>query len=78
VSLGNPCEFTMLELADNVLKLVGSKSKLIFMPLPTDDPKQRQPDIKLAGEKLNWSPTVSLDDGLKETIKYFQNLLKSR
>ncbi|MBA3013386.1 MAG: SDR family oxidoreductase [Proteobacteria bacterium] len=78
VNLGNPGEFTMLELADKVLELVGSRSKLVFMPLPTDDPKQRQPDISLAGEKLDWHPTVSLEDGLKETIKYFQQLLSAR
>ena len=77
VNLGNPGEFTMLELAENVLKLVGSKSKLVFMSLPTDDPKQRQPDISLAGEKLGWSPTVALNDGLKETIAYFQRLLRT-
>jgi UDP-glucuronate decarboxylase len=77
VNLGNPGEFTMLELAENVLRLVGSKSKLVFMPLPTDDPKQRQPDISLAGQKLGWSPKVSLEDGLKETITYFQRLLKT-
>ncbi len=73
VNMGNPCEFTMLELAEKVIKLVGSKSKLIFMPLPVDDPKQRQPDISLAKDKLAWQPTVSLEDGLKETIKYFRN-----
>lgn len=70
VNMGNPCEFTMLELAEKVIKLVGSKSKLLFMPLPVDDPKQRQPDIFLAKEKLAWQPAVSLEDGLKETIKY--------
>jgi UDP-glucuronate decarboxylase len=75
VNLGNPGEFTMLELADKVLKLVGSKSKLVFAPLPIDDPKQRQPDISLAREKLDWSPSVNLDDGLRRTIAYFQELL---
>jgi len=72
INMGNPCEFTMLELAEKVITLVGSKSKLLFMPLPEDDPKQRQPDISLAKEKLVWQPTVSLEDGLKETIKYFR------
>jgi UDP-glucuronate decarboxylase len=77
VNLGNPGEFTMLELAEKVLLLVGSKSKLIFMPLPLDDPKQRQPDISLAKQKLGWEPTVNLEDGLKETVKYFRALLGS-
>jgi UDP-glucuronate decarboxylase len=76
VNLGNPGEFTMLELAEKVLKLVGGKSKLTFMPLPADDPKQRQPNIRLAKEKLDWEPTVSLDQGLKKTVKYFAKLLK--
>ena len=75
VNMGNPCEFTMLELAEKVIKLVGSKSKLLFMPLPLDDPKQRQPDITKAKEKLAWKPTVSLEDGLKETIGYFRATL---
>jgi len=75
VNMGNPGEFTMLELAENVLKLVGGKSKLAFHPLPTDDPKQRQPDIALAKEKLGWEPKVALEDGLKETVAYFRKLL---
>ncbi len=75
VNLGNPGEFTMLELADKVLKLVGGKSKLTFHPLPTDDPKQRQPEISLAKEKLGWEPRVSLEDGLKETVAYFRKAL---
>ncbi len=74
VNLGNPDEFTVLELAEMVLKLVGGKSKLIFMPLPEDDPKQRQPNIAIAKEKLLWEPKVSLQDGLKETIKYFKRM----
>jgi len=73
--MGNPGEFTMLELAENVLRLVGGKSKLSFHPLPTDDPKQRQPDIALAKEKLGWEPKVALEDGLKETVAYFRKLL---
>ena len=75
VNLGNPGEFTMLELAEKVLMLVGSKSKLVFMPLPVDDPKKRQPDISLAKVKLDWTPKVNLEDGLKETVHYFRTLL---
>jgi UDP-glucuronate decarboxylase len=77
VNMGNPVEFTMLELAENVLRLVGSKSKLTFKPLPTDDPRQRQPNITLAKEKLGWEPKVKLEDGLKETIAYFRGLLNA-
>lgn len=76
VNLGNPCEFTMLELAEKVLGLIGSKSRLIFLPLPADDPKQRKPDITLAGDQLAWVPKVSLEDGLKETVRYFRKLLE--
>jgi UDP-glucuronate decarboxylase len=75
VNLGNPGEFTVRELAEKVLRLTGSKSRLIFMPLPQDDPKQRQPNIDQAREKLGWAPTVSLEDGLKETIAYFKNIV---
>ena len=75
VNVGNPREFTMLELAEEVLKLTESKSRLVFNPLPSDDPKQRQPDIGLAQDKLRWEPKVCLEDGLKETIVYFRNLL---
>lgn len=75
VNLGNPGEFTVRELAEKVLRLTSSRSRLIFMPLPQDDPKQRQPNIDLAREKLGWSPTVSLEDGLKETIAYFKNIV---
>jgi UDP-glucuronate decarboxylase len=74
VNMGNPGEFTMLELAEKVLQLVRGKSKLAFHPLPTDDPKQRQPDISLAKSELGWEPKVSLEDGLKETIAYFRAL----
>jgi len=77
VNMGNPVEFTILELAEKVIELVGSKSKLNFHPLPENDPKQRQPDISLAKEKLEWQPSVSLEDGLKETINYFRALLFS-
>ena len=72
VNMGNPEEFTMLALAESVLRLTGSQSKIIFKPLPLDDPKQRQPDITLAKKHLNWEATVSLEDGLKETITYFK------
>lgn len=75
INLGNPGEFTMLELAENVLRLAGSKSKLAFKPLPQDDPRQRQPNISLAKDKLNWEPKVNLEDGLKETIIYFRKTL---
>ncbi|WP_210185656.1 UDP-glucuronic acid decarboxylase family protein [Bauldia litoralis] len=75
VNVGNPEEFTMLELAQKVLKLVGSNSKLEFLPLPQDDPKQRRPDISLARSALDWQPRVSLDDGLAETVTYFRKRL---
>jgi len=75
VNLGNPGEFTMLELAEKVIQLVGGKSKLSFHPLPADDPRQRQPDISIAKEKLNWTPKVSLGDGLSETVAYFKKFL---
>jgi UDP-glucuronate decarboxylase len=75
VNMGNPSEFTMLELADKVLSLIGGKSKLTFCSLPTDDPKQRQPDISLAKQKLDWKPKISLEDGLKETINYFKKMM---
>jgi len=75
VNIGNPGEFTMLELAEQVLRLTGSTSKLEFMSLPQDDPKQRQPDITLAKSILDWAPRVSLEDGLRETIAYFKKLL---
>ena len=76
VNLGNPNEFTILELAEKVIDMTGSKSKLIFEALPEDDPLQRKPDISLAKSKLNWSPTIQLEDGLKKTISYFDQLLK--
>jgi UDP-glucuronate decarboxylase len=75
VNIGNPGEFSMLELAQLVLKLTQSKSKIIFQPLPADDPKQRQPDIALAKSALGWEPKVKLEDGLKETIAYFKALI---
>lgn len=74
VNLGNPNEFPVLELAERVIRMTGSTSKIVFKPLPTDDPRQRQPDIKLAKEKLGWQPTVELEDGLKRMIEYFKNV----
>jgi UDP-glucuronate decarboxylase len=78
VNVGNPTENTMLELAEQILRLTGSSSKLIFKPLPADDPRQRQPDISLAQKSLAWTPKVSLEDGLKETIAYFRDLISGR
>jgi UDP-glucuronate decarboxylase len=75
VNIGNPGEFTMLQLAENVLRLTGSKSRMVFMPLPQDDPKRRQPNIELAKEHLGWTPKVSLEDGLKETVAYFRKIV---
>src|ERR1700722_10241229 len=75
VNVGNPGEFTMLELAEKVLRLTASKSRLGNKPLPADDPKQRRPDISLARDKLDWEPKIALEDGLKETIAYFRKLL---
>ncbi len=74
VNLGNPGEFTMLELAQKVLAITGSKSKLIHMPLPSDDPKQRRPDITLARTKLGWEPKIALTEGLARTVEYFSRL----
>ena len=74
VNLGNPGEFTMLELAEQVLALTGSKSKIVFEPLPADDPTQRQPDISLARERLKWTPKVPLEEGLKKTIEWFRSI----
>lgn len=78
VNIGNPGEFTMLELAEQVIRLTGSKSRLVFMPLPSDDPRQRQPDIALARKMFDWEPKVSLADGLKETIDYFSQRIKGQ
>jgi len=75
VNVGNPGEFTMLALAEMVLRLTGAKSKLKYLPAPEDDPMQRQPDIALAKDKLGWAPRVALEDGLKETIAYFRKTL---
>ncbi len=75
VNIGNPREFTMLELAELVLRLTTSKSKIVHKPLPQDDPKQRKPDIRLAKEAFGWEPKVSLEDGLRETITYFKKTI---
>jgi UDP-glucuronate decarboxylase len=72
INLGNPSEFTILDLARKVVAAAGSRSELVFRPLPSDDPKQRQPDISLARTHLSWNPTTSLDQGLPKTIRYFE------
>jgi UDP-glucuronate decarboxylase len=74
INLGNPHEFTMLELAQMVIKLTNSTSQIVFKPLPQDDPRQRRPDISLAKEKLGWEPIIQLEEGLKKTVEYFKNL----
>jgi len=78
VNVGNPGEYTMIELAEKTLSLVGGKSKIVYLPLPEDDPKQRKPDIGIAQSAFGWAPTVALDDGLQKTIEYFRNLLFER
>ncbi|MDR1544421.1 MAG: SDR family oxidoreductase [Prevotellaceae bacterium] len=75
VNIGNPDEFTMLELAEKVIELTGSKSKIVHLTLPQDDPKQRKPNISLAMEKLDWQPTINLENGLIKTIEYFKNTI---
>jgi UDP-glucuronate decarboxylase len=75
VNIGNPGEFSMIELAEKVLKLTGSSSKLIHLPLPADDPMQRKPDISLARKVLGWDPVVALDEGLMKTIEYFRDTI---
>jgi UDP-glucuronate decarboxylase len=77
VNIGNPHEFTILELANKVIELTNSKSEIIRLPLPSDDPMQRQPNIDLAKKELDWEPTVELEEGLKKTIAYFDSLIKS-
>jgi len=76
INLGNPGEFSMLELAESILGLVGSRSRLVFKPLPADDPRQRKPDISMARRVLDWEPTVQLREGLRETIAYFRRLME--
>ncbi len=75
VNIGNPGEFTILELAEKVIEMTASRSKIIFKPLPQDDPLQRKPDIALAREKLDWQPTINLDEGLAKTIEYFKKIV---
>ena len=77
VNMGNPGEFSILELAEMVIRLTGNKSKIIFEPLPQDDPVQRQPDISLAKERLDWRPRINLEEGLKKTIEYFRSILSA-
>ena len=78
VNLGNPNEFTIRQLAELAIEMTGSSSKIIFMPLPADDPKQRQPDIALARQALNWEPTIELREGLIRTIAYFDRLMREK
>ena len=78
VNMGNPDEFTILELAQKVIDITGSQSKIIHEPLPSDDPRQRKPDITLAKQELDWEPKIKLQEGLKQTIEYFKNLLMSQ
>jgi UDP-glucuronate decarboxylase len=75
VNIGNPKEFTMIELAEQVIRLTGSESKIVYKPLPSDDPRQRRPDISLAKERLGWEPTIPLEEGLGKTIDYFKKIL---
>ena len=75
VNIGNPGEFTMLELANKIIELTGSKSGIIYKPLPSDDPAQRRPTIELAKERLDWEPSIALEEGLKRTISYFKEIL---
>ena len=75
VNLGNPIEFSMLELAEKIIALTGSKAKIEFHPLPEDDPKKRKPDIMLAIKELNWEPETDIEDGLKKTIQYFKGII---
>lgn len=74
VNLGNPNELPVLELAERIIRMTGSSSRIVFKQLPDDDPKQRQPDITLAKEKLGWQPTIELEDGLKYMIEYFKTV----
>lgn len=78
VNIGNPGEFTILQLAEKVIELTASRSKIVYVPLPSDDPMQRKPDISLAKEKLNWQPTICLEEGLRKTIAYFDALLSNQ
>ena len=77
VNMGNPGEFTIRELAEKVVELTGSASKIAYEPLPGDDPRQRRPDISLARELLGWEPRIALEEGLKKTIAYFEGQLRA-
>jgi UDP-glucuronate decarboxylase len=77
INLGNPAEMTVKALAERIVALTGSRSKIEYRPLPQDDPKQRRPDIARAQETLGWTPTTSLEEGLAKTVAYFEQLLKS-
>jgi UDP-glucuronate decarboxylase len=77
INIGNPTEFTILELAKKIIKISGSKSKITYEKLPIDDPKQRKPDITLAKKELDWLPKVEIEEGLIKTIEYFENLLRN-
>lgn len=76
VNIGNPCEFTVLQLAEKIINIIGSKSKIVYKSLPKDDPTQRKPVIELATQKLGWKPNICLDDGLRNTVDYFKSILK--
>ncbi len=78
INLGNPVEFTILELANRVINLTNARSGIVFRPLPENDPVQRRPDIGLARELLEWEPAIALDDGLQRTVPYFEDLLSER
>ena len=75
VNIGNPCEFSILELAEKIIKLSGSRSKIIFEPLPNDDPMQRQPDITMVKDRLGWEPKIDIEEGLLRTIEYFKEIM---
>jgi len=76
INLGNPTEFTIRDLAETILQMVKGRSKLVFKPLPQDDPRQRQPDITIAKEKLSWKPITELEEGLRKTISFFRGFLE--
>jgi UDP-glucuronate decarboxylase len=78
MNIGNPTETTILEFATRIITLIGSSSRIVFKPLPSDDPKQRQPDISLARKTLGWEPSTDIDTGLKKTIEYFTRILASK
>ena len=75
INLGNPEEFTILELAQLIIQLADSKSKIVYLPLPQDDPVQRKPSIELAMKELDWTPTIKFEEGVKRTISYFRSIM---